>query len=497
MGTPANTAPEELRPATTARYTEAWRATQGRPKGWVYVVYIFEHFVAVSGFLLAFLLLTDVLRKHRQPGGTMAWALAIVLIPYVGVPLYLLLGGRKIKQVRRVKTELYAEDTAPFPSTIPPLCLADRALRSGIMPAPRGGHAITLHFSGEDAFHELVALLEGAKESIHITTFILGHDEVGRAIVEVLAKKAQEGVKVRLLLDSLGSMWTRRSFVRPLVAAGGEVGHFLPVLPVRRRWSANLRNHRKLVVVDEQAAMVGGMNLSTFFMGPTPNPERFLDASVFLRGPAVQDVQDIFRSDWQFATDHELEPLNEALPEAESNRIVQVAASGPDVPDDIMHDALVCAIMDVKERVWIVTPYFVPDEPLLKSLCLQARMGRDVRIVLPRVSNHRIPDWARRPALRRLHRAGARIETYPKGMIHAKLMVFDEVLAVTGSPNLDMRSMYLNFEIALFHYSPEEIQAIAQWIDGIGTQSDEWTPAPATLTNDWIEGLCKLVSPLL
>ena len=463
------------------------------------MIFILEHFISVGSFILAFVLLTDVFRKNRQPGGTMAWALAIILIPYVGVPLYLLFGGRKIARVRKAKADLRDIELVSKEESMAPLCLADRALRTSNMPPPRNGHHIDLQFSGEDAFHRLLTLIESAQTTIHVTTFILGHDEVGRQIVAALARKAEEGVEVRLLLDSLGSFWTRRGFVQPLVDAGGKVGHFMPVLPWRRRWSANLRNHRKLVVVDNAAAMVGGMNLSTLFMGPTPNPDRFIDASVFLQGPAVEDIQEIFLNDWQYATGEDQDQLAAQLqtaPEAGTG-IMQVAASGPDVPEDIMHDALVCAITEAEKRIWVVTPYLVPDEALLKALCLQARMGRDVRIVLPRRSNHRIPDWARRPALRRLHEAGAKVLVLPKGMIHAKLVLFDEVLAVSGSPNLDMRSMYLNFEIALFHYSSADIEAIDAWIETLSKRCDSWAPKPSNLLDDWAEGLAKLVSPLL
>jgi cardiolipin synthase len=414
-------------------------------------------------------------------------------------PLYILFGGRKFRRVRERKADLFDAGSGETVAPMEPLCLADHVLRTGSMPPPRAGHKVEVNFSGESAFHELIALLERAEHSIHITTFILGRDEVGRAIVEVLARKAREGVQVRLLLDSLGSVWAQGSFVRPVRKAGGEVGHFLPVLPVRRRWSANLRNHRKLVVVDNVSAMVGGMNLSTLFMGPEPNPERFLDASVFLDGPAVCDIQDIFLNDWQYATGVEQESIAASLPAcpARGNQIVQVAASGPDCPDDTMHDALTSAIGDVRERIWIVTPYFVPDEMLLKALRLQAKMGRDVRIIIPRRSNHRIADWARRPSLRRLHESGVRVYAYPLGMIHTKLLLFDRSLAVSGSPNLDMRSMYLNFEIALFHYSEEEIGAIEGWFEGLFPQCDTWLPKPLTLAREWAEGLCRLVSPLL
>ena len=461
--------------------------------------YLIEHFIAVGGFLLAIILLTDVLRHHRQPGGTMAWAMAIVLIPYVGVPLYVLFGGRKFRRVRERKSDLFEADTAPEPEPMPPLCLADRVLRTGISPPPRAGHRVRVEFSGETAYRDLIALLESATRTIHITTFILGHDDVGRAIVDTLARKAREGVEVRLLLDSLGSLWTRHRFVRPLREAGGEIGHFLPVLPVQRRWSANLRNHRKLVVVDNASAMVGGMNLSTYFMGPLPSTRRFLDACVFLEGPAVQDIQEVFLNDWQYATGAAQGALAAQLPGAASAgaSIVQVAASGPDVPEDTMHDALVAAMTEARGRIWIVTPYFVPDESIVKALALQARMGRDVLVMVPKKSNHRIPDWARGPALRQLHDAGARIRSYPKGMIHTKLLLFDDTLAVSGSPNLDMRSMYLNFEIALFHYNAEEIAAMEHWFTTLLPQCDTWNPKPLTLTREWGEGICKLVSPML
>jgi len=461
--------------------------------------YLLEHCISVGSFLLAVVLLTDVLRNHRQPGGTMAWAMAIVLIPYVGVPLYLLFGGRKLKRVRKGKSDLFEADADPKPEPMPPVCIADRVLRTGIGPPPRTGHQVDMVFSGEEAFHRLIALIQSATHSVHITTFILGRDEVGRAIVEALARKAREGVEVRLLLDSLGSMWTQHGFVHPLREAGGAIGHFLPVLPVQRRWSANLRNHRKLVVVDNASAMVGGMNLSTYFMGPEPNPERFLDASVFLEGPAVEDIQDVFLNDWQYATGENQARLAALLPDAsnEGKSVVQVAASGPDVPEDTMHDALVAAMTEAKERVWIVTPYFVPGESMLKALTLQARMGRDVQVLVPRRSNHRILDWARGPSLRRLHEAGARIWTYPKGMIHTKLLLFDDTVAVSGSPNLDMRSMYLNFEIALFHYSTAEITAIQKWIEAHAAECEAWEPKPVTLVREWSEGLCKLVAPLL
>lgn len=458
---------------------------------------IAEHLLTIAGFLLAVALITQILREHRRPGGALAWVLTIVLIPYIGVPLYLLIGGRKLGRRVQKKTALYESETGiAQPET--PSCNCERILISSGVPPARAGNRITLHFNGETAFAALMELIESAQRSIHATTFILGRDETGRAIVNALARKAAAGVEVKLLLDSLGCLRSGGRFVAPIVAAGGKVGHFLPVLPLRRKWSANLRNHRKMVVVDAESAMAGGMNMATAFMGPHPRPDRFLDAAVFLKGPAAADIDAVFLQDWEYATDELMpEPAPAASYAAQGNARVHVVASGPDVPEDALHDALLTACMDARERIWVATPYFIPDEPILKALALQARAGRDVSILVPKKSNHRIPDLARGPALRELLDNGAKVFAYGKGMIHAKVLVFDNTLAIIGSPNLDMRSMYVNFEIALFHYSPPEIALTAAWFERIMCESESLFPKPVAMIREWAEGLAFLAAPLL
>jgi len=293
------------------------------------------------------------------------------------------------------------------------------------------------------------------------------------------------------------------------------VGRFMPVLPLQRRWSANLRNHRKIIVVDHAGAMVGGMNLATEFMGPTQKRCRFVDAAVFLCGPAVADIEEVFYDDWNYATDELLDSVTfEAISGANKNFIaaiadteagaplvndamIQVIPSGPDVPEDTFHDALLTAIMDARERIWLVTPYFVPDESLVKALALKARTGCDVRVLAPLRSNHPTADLARGPALREINAAGATIYAYPNTMVHAKIMLFDNVLAITGSPNLDMRSIYLNFEIALFHYSPDDLAHMERWMRRMQQAAHIIRPERVSNSRAWAENFCRLISPLL
>ncbi len=474
---------------------------------------MYEHFLTVAGFMLALLLAARVLQEKRQPGSTLAWLLAILFIPYLGVPLYLLFGGRKLTRFMQIKGRLYNENSAEPPDAAP--TAACRVVIAAGMPPPRPGNRVALHHSGETAFHALIALCESARECVHISTFILGRDETGRAIIETLARKAREGVEVRLLLDGLGCLWSSGRFARPLRDAGGQVGRFLPVLPLQWRWSANLRNHRKIVVVDHCAAMVGGMNLATSFMGPTPMRRRFIDSAVFLCGRAAADIEEVFFDDWNYATHESLslpdiDPIlgdtarfMEAIAAPAENvplledSLLQVVPSGPDVAEDTFHDALITAIIDAHERIWLVTPYFVPDESVTKALALKARAGCDVRVLVPLRSNHPTADLARGPALREIVAAGATIYAYPSNMVHAKVMLFDKVMTITGSPNLDMRSIYLNFEIALFHYSRREVEAYETWIRTMQRASHIIKPELVSNSRAWAENFCRLISPLL
>jgi len=457
---------------------------------------VLEHLLTISGFLLAVVLAVRVLQERRQPGGTLAWLMAIILIPYVGVPLYLLIGGRKVRRAARKKGSLYTGD-APAPSGGEGESGAGGVWGPGV-PPPRSGNTVDMHFNGETAFWRLMGMIEEAEKSLHVMTFILGREETGKALTRALARKAAEGVEVRLLLDSLGSIWASGAFLRPVIEAGGRVATFMPVLPVQRRWSANLRNHRKIVVADHRVAMVGGMNLASAFMGPTPDPRRFVDMASFLEGPAVADIERVFLSDWHYATNEELElPGAADAADGTGPSRIQVVASGPDVPEDTFNDALLSAVMDARRRIWLVTPYFIPDEAFLKALEVKARGGKDVRVLVPLRSNHRLADIARGPSLRALVRAGGKVYGYPRRMVHAKAMIFDHTLAITGTPNLDMRSLYLNYEIALFHHTRGEVDRVAAFFSSLEKESAPLGEKPVSPSRAWAEQLCHLISPLL
>ncbi len=277
---------------------------------WLTTIYswFYSEIFTRIGFLLALVLMAGLLRQRRSPSSTIAWLLAILLLPNVGVPLYIIFGGRKVRRLARLKERIYRTAPAPMSGEAEG---AERLLASYGVPPPSADNCFELVPSGVTAYERIVALIESGRSSIHVSTYILGSDKGSREIVECLTKKAAQGVAVRVLIDSFGSWRLRRGFLAPLVAAGGEVASFMPVLNIFRG-RANLRNHRKLVVVDSRAALTGGMNLAWPYIGPPGASGLWQDLSVVVEGPAVSELDSLFASDWRFATGRD--PSAERLP---------------------------------------------------------------------------------------------------------------------------------------------------------------------------------------
>ncbi|MFI5336486.1 MAG: phosphatidylserine/phosphatidylglycerophosphate/cardiolipin synthase family protein, partial [Opitutales bacterium] len=368
---------------------------------------------------------------------------------------------------------------------------------------PTGGNRVRFLPDGQEAFHELERGIREAEHTIHLMTFILARDAVGARLVNLLARRAREGVKVRLLLDALGCFRSSRGFCDPIREAGGEVVRFMPVLPLQTRSSANLRNHRKIMVFDNRIASVGGRNLALEYMGPAPLKRRWRDFGAVIEGPAVSLLNGIFLADWAFASGQSLDGLMRTLPEAapvaDGQSELQVVASGPDVAGDTLYEGILSLVQQATRSIWIVTPYFIPDEVLFRSLLLKAREGIDIRLVVPAHSNHPITDLARRHFLRELRRAGVKVLLYTPGMNHAKVILVDESISLWGSANLDMRSLFVNFETGVLTYSAADAAELSAWMHGVFAQSK---PMPSPHTERRLmpaigEELCRLLAPML
>ena len=463
---------------------------------------LLPHLLTVAGFLLAFLAIARLMSDRKQPGNTFAWLFAIAFIPWLGVPIYLLFGGRKVKKLVALKARLtpLLPDGPPAPSAD---TFAARVLTLNGACPPLGGNRVHFITTGEEAFALLEQHIREARHSIHLMTFILGRDAVGKRLVKLLAQRARDGVKVRLLLDSLGCFMTSGGFCDPLREAGGEVAKFMPVMPLQTRGSANLRNHRKIGIFDHRHAAIGGRNLAIEYMGPTPLRRRWRDFGAGIEGPAVRLLEDIFLADWAFASGQSLVDLQKELPEelptVQGESEIQIVASGPDVLGDPLYEGILSLVQQAERSVWIVTPYFIPDEVLQRSLMVQARAGIDIRLVVPARSNHRITDFARRFHLRELQAAGVKVLLYGPGMNHAKLILVDESVGLWGSANLDMRSLFVNFEVGALSYSRTDARKMTQWMHEVFAQAKPM-PAPSKqprLLPRIGEEIARLLAPML
>ncbi|HWE29725.1 MAG TPA: phospholipase D-like domain-containing protein, partial [Polyangia bacterium] len=265
--------------------------------GWHFLL---PHVASVVGIIMGAYLVLRLLGERRPTGTTMAWIFAMLLIPYVGVPFYLVFGGRKLKRKAASKNDLYgAGETAARDA------LADepvaRMLCAFGVPPPQDGNHCELLTTGEQAWRTLLETIDGAQKRLHVSTLILGDDQIGDEVAARLTKRAQAGVEVRLLMDALFMPYSAGRRLKPLLAAGGRTAAFMPVVQLSFSGHANLRLHRKIVVADDRVAIVGGMNLALEYMGPTPLETRWHDLSARVVGPAVRDIAAIFRADWAFA----------------------------------------------------------------------------------------------------------------------------------------------------------------------------------------------------
>ncbi|MBE0603872.1 MAG: cardiolipin synthase [Deltaproteobacteria bacterium] len=468
---------------------------------------------SIAGYIFALFLVPRVILERRHPSATLAWMLAIIFVPLVGVPLYYLIGVRRIRRHIRAKIAATSSIAYPLDHRISPLDLptavaeqCGRVLKATGTPPPVSGNRVTFLTRGDDAYDAVHTLIAGAKEHIHAEFFILDSDVVGKRFIQALAARAKEGIRVRLLLDDIGSWRALRRLMGPLRDAGGEIAAFLPALPLQRRRSAHLRNHRKLLIADGRKAFTGGMNIGKKYMGPRVTKGQWKDLSVRIEGPAVSDLQALFLDDWAYATD-QAEPHGNFFPELPaftggnpSPCILQVATSGPDRATQPIYQGVFTAFTAARRRIWIETPYFVPDEGIMAALRNAALRNVDVRLIVPASSDLRLVSYAGRSYFNELLSVGIRIFLYRPTNLHSKVLIIDDDVAGVGSPNVDIRSFFLNFELGLFLYDYHRVEELADIFREDLSWSDEVDPeafARRSRTQRLLEDSCRILSPVL
>ena len=444
--------------------------------------------------LLVYILGSHALNQRRHPSAAIAWVMSILLLPEIGVPLYLMFGTRKLPKAARrpvVAVEGDYLDEAGAPGWM------QRLTAAMAMPPAAGYRALHVHQDGAQARLALFALIDSARERLEISTFILGRDAFGDALLERLAVRAQAGVRVRLLVDGVGSLMAGRRDFEKIRRQGIEVTQFAPPLRSPFQWPlrgrTNLRNHRKLVVADRQRVWSGGRNLADqYFEGSAVTPA-WIDLSFDAEGQLAAQAAELFEHDWNFACRPSQAWLERGSEHqwqkgAASRPLAQWLPSGPDYADDTVHTALMTGVFRAQRQIFAVTPYLVPDESLLAALVLAARRGVQVDIIVPARSNHRLADIARNRAMRDLARAGARVWLSPS-MVHAKAVVIDDSMALVGSVNLDSRSLFLNYELMAVFYAPAEIARFRDWLKQQCVNTKPYVASEPGLVRYMLEGL--------
>ena len=428
----------------------------------------------VLDLAIVIVLIPTILLQRRESGATLAWIMVILLVPFLGLLAFWLFGTTRLhlrrRRRRRIESRLAPElqrlQTQPVSKSIPEeiphslLHLAENL--DGMGPQP--GNRVVLLRHGASVFDALESALDQARHHVHLVYYIWEPDATGVRMRDALVRAAARGVQVRLLLDDVGSRRARHSFFSPLTLQGGSVERFLPVNPLNRQLTLNNRNHRKIVVVDGLVGFTGGMNVGDIYAGLA---DSWLDLHARLEGPVIQSLQETFCQDWYHATGEDLVNTDYFPQVADAGTVwAQLLTSGPaDERWRAIHTFMFAAINLAQKQVWIETPYFVPDPPILMALQTAALRGVDVRILLPNDPDHKLVYLASFSYLQRTESAGVKIYRYLPGFMHQKVVLVDKEYSAIGTANLDNRSFRLNFEIMMLFEDPEINRQVATMLE--------------------------------
>ncbi|WP_040952154.1 cardiolipin synthase [Gorillibacterium massiliense] len=459
-----------------------------------------------------------LLVEFRNPSKTTAWLLIIFMFPVIGFFLYYMIAGeyRKRRYVRRhgrsrVRYVLpeAARHKIAVANNVKEMNNIDIAKQKRLFSLLKSfpESPITLcnqseiFSDGTATFDAIFKALEQARHHIHLEYYIIHSDTIGTAVKEILIRKAQEGVEVRLLFDGLGCYKLPSAYIAELQQGGVKVGCFFPLRNAFLTRRLNYRNHRKIIVVDGTVGFLGGINIGDEYLGRNPKFGFWRDTHMRLEGDAVYFLQQTFINDWAFVKGEKLtDSVYYPEHKCTGDERVQIMSSGPDGEWDTILELYFAAISTAVQRIHIVTPYFIPDPSLLMAIKTAALSGVDVKVILPGISDHILVKWASFAYIEELMRAGVRFFLYQGGFIHAKIMIVDETLGTVGTANLDMRSFFDNFEINAVMFAKKTIQDLEDdFGEDLGNCKEIVPEEFAKRTNyqRMKEVLARMLSPLM
>ncbi|WP_270182503.1 cardiolipin synthase [Alkalihalobacillus sp. CinArs1] len=418
--------------------------------------------------VILFSILFVLMLEQRSPYKTLLWMYVLIFFPIIGYVFFLFSGqlevkGHLFKEKRTNGLEFFQkyvnfsaserwhdlnERNQNFSNLIATMVSSPISMRS----------QTKLLLNGSDTFPAIKEEIKKAKTYIHMEYYTFRSDELGKSIIELLVEKAKEGVEVRVLYDSIGSHNLSRASKNALRAAGASVQQFLPIKYGFFNQTVNFRNHRKIIVIDGRTAFVGGLNIGDEYAGDYNNRNYWRDTHLLVKGEIISAVHGVFLMDWEYMSGESL--LSEKYLETydvEGDGGAQVVPSGPDTKRSAMTDLYFSLITTAKDRVWIATPYFVPNKALRAALSIAAMRGVEVKLIVPEVSDGFLTQYATRSYFSQLLEYGVEVYMYQRGFLHQKIMIVDDDIATIGTANMDMRSMHLNFEVNVFLFQANTI----------------------------------------
>ena len=413
-----------------------------------------------------------VLLYKRDPRSAMGWIMACVFLPFAGPLSYFVFGINRVRnRARGSRARFLAIDyETRVPGAIsvsPDVPVLEQAGKRITGRAPRAGNAVRVLHNGEQAYAAMLTSIRAARERVLLATYIFKVDHTGQAFVDALAEAVARGVQVMVLVDGVGELYSRHSPSRVLRQRGVPVARFLPPKLFPPNIHINLRNHRKLLIVDDTIAYAGGMNISDDQTADAGRPREVTDVHFGLSGPVVADLARVFYGDWQFAAGVAPAPEPQRIPDPTGDARCRVICDGPDDEMDVLALAIQAVVSGAQTSVDIMTPYFLPSRGLVASLQSAALRGVRVRIILPGKNNLFYVHWAHRNILTELLGWGIEVYYQPAPFCHSKLLCIDTAYSLIGSANLDPRSLRLNYELGIEVFSPSLNAELRAHIDGV------------------------------
>lgn len=472
---------------------------------------IYIHWIVlVAYYIVAIIAMITVLMEHRQPAKTIAWVLILSFMPLVGIILFFFFGQRIRKDryiwqksldqlTKRSMIEFVEQKNLELPEQHKELI---QLFVNQNWALPFKNNETDIYTSGYEFFPALLHEISKAKDHIHITSYIIEDDPLGRLIRDALIEKARQGVEIRFLYDDVGSWKMKENFFELMREEGIEVHPFMPVRFPAFTSKVNYRNHRKIIVIDGKIGFVGGMNLALRYVKGEKG-EKWRDTHVKITGAAVYGLQRAFLVDWFYA-DRTLITNRKYYPDTAikaNNNLIQIVTSSPTNVWAELEQGYIKVLLSAKRYVYMETPYFLPTEPILFALRTAALSGVDVRLMVPFKMDSKLVQLASQSYLNQIIASGVKVLCYKNGFNHSKLLVSDDNVATIGSANIDFRSFENNFEANAFFYDKTMAERVKNIFFTDESQCIPLQNIKEINHNSFIyrlwESIVRLLSPLL